>query len=68
MDCYGVPAHEAGPIIAGLGPANLPGWWHQWQDAMEPWQQEVIGKESSAGLVRTGIRGCGWTSLTTRPP
>lgn len=53
LDCYGVPAQEADPIIAALGTANLPGWWHQWRDAMEPWQQEVIGIESSAGLVRT---------------
>ncbi|QNE78808.1 helix-turn-helix domain-containing protein [Streptomyces finlayi] len=53
LDRYGVPAADAEPIIAGLGAASLPGWWHQWRDAMEPWQQEVIGMESSAGLVRT---------------
>ncbi|MEV5680600.1 MULTISPECIES: Scr1 family TA system antitoxin-like transcriptional regulator [unclassified Streptomyces] len=53
LDCYRVPAAVAEPIMAGLGAANLPGWWHQWRDAMEGWQQDVIGMESSAGLVRT---------------
>ncbi|MFJ2569284.1 helix-turn-helix domain-containing protein [Streptomyces halstedii] len=53
LDRYGVPAAEADPIMAALGSANLPGWWHEWRDAMEPWQQEVIGIESSAGLVRS---------------
>ncbi|GAA2992722.1 helix-turn-helix domain-containing protein [Streptomyces fulvorobeus] len=53
LDRYGVPGAEAEPIIAGLGAASLPGWWHEWRDAMEPWQQDVIGMESSAGLVRT---------------
>ncbi|MGP3632642.1 helix-turn-helix domain-containing protein [Streptomyces sp. 24-1644] len=53
LDCYGVSESDAEPIIAGLGAANMPGWWHQWRDAMEPWQQDVIGMESSAGLVRT---------------
>lgn len=53
LDCYGVSAAEAEPIMTGLGVANLPGWWHQWRDAMDPWQQDVIGMESSAGLVRT---------------
>ncbi|MEU8679235.1 DUF5753 domain-containing protein [Streptomyces sp. NPDC048560] len=53
LDCYGVPESAAEPIMAALGAASLPGWWHQWRDAMEPWQQEVIGMESSAGLVRT---------------
>ncbi|WP_329034725.1 helix-turn-helix transcriptional regulator [Streptomyces sp. NBC_00178] len=53
LECYGVSAGEAEPIMAGLTAANLPGWWHRWRDVMEPWQQEVIGIESSAGLVRT---------------
>ncbi|MFI8434774.1 helix-turn-helix transcriptional regulator [Streptomyces sp. NPDC079020] len=53
LDCYGVPAAVAEPIMAGLGAANLPGWWHRWRDAMESWQQDVIGVESSASLVRT---------------
>ncbi|MDQ0798024.1 helix-turn-helix transcriptional regulator [Streptomyces sp. B1I3] len=53
LDRYQVPAAEAEPIMAGLGAANLPGWWHRWRDVMEPWQQEVIGIESSSALVRT---------------
>ncbi|WP_327121451.1 helix-turn-helix domain-containing protein [Streptomyces sp. NBC_01341] len=53
LDRYGVSAGEAGTIMAGLTAANLPGWWHRWRDAIEPWQQGVIGIESSAGLVRT---------------
>ncbi|MFE4449335.1 Scr1 family TA system antitoxin-like transcriptional regulator [Streptomyces sp. NPDC056796] len=53
LECYAVPGTEAEPIMAGLAAANLPGWWHRWRDAMEPWQQEVIGIESSAALVRT---------------
>ncbi|MGC5341805.1 Scr1 family TA system antitoxin-like transcriptional regulator [Streptomyces sp. DT24] len=53
LDCYGVPAAEAEPIMAGLGVANVPGWWHEWRDVMAPWQQDVIGMESSAALVRT---------------
>ncbi|MFD9502623.1 helix-turn-helix domain-containing protein [Streptomyces sp. NPDC060035] len=53
LDRYKVPEAVAEPIITGLGAANLPGWWHQWRDAMEPWQLEVIGLESSAALVRT---------------
>lgn len=53
LRCYGAPPTVAEPILAGLGAANLPGWWHGWRDAMESWQQEVIGVESSAGLVRT---------------
>ncbi|MFJ2292826.1 Scr1 family TA system antitoxin-like transcriptional regulator [Streptomyces sp. NPDC087894] len=53
LERYEVPAEVAGPIMAGIAAANLPGWWHAWRDAMEPWQQEVIGIESSAALVRT---------------
>ncbi|MEW9511878.1 MULTISPECIES: helix-turn-helix domain-containing protein [Streptomyces] len=53
LRCYGAPPRIAEPILAGLGAANLPGWWHQWRDTMESWQQEVIGVESSASLVRT---------------
>ncbi|MEU0131084.1 MULTISPECIES: helix-turn-helix transcriptional regulator [unclassified Streptomyces] len=53
LECYGASAAEAEPIMKGLTAANLPGWWHRWRDAMEPWQQEVIGIESSAALVRT---------------
>ncbi|MEU1125868.1 Scr1 family TA system antitoxin-like transcriptional regulator [Streptomyces sp. NPDC005899] len=53
LDRYQVPAAEAEQIMAGLGTANLPGWWHRWRDVMEPWQQEVIGIESSSTLVRT---------------
>ncbi|MEU5658707.1 helix-turn-helix transcriptional regulator [Streptomyces sp. NPDC047737] len=53
LERYGVPAAQAEPIMTGLATANLPGWWHHWRDTMEPWQQEVIGIESSARLVRT---------------
>ncbi|WP_406484016.1 Scr1 family TA system antitoxin-like transcriptional regulator [Streptomyces microflavus] len=53
LRCYGAPPAVAEPILAGLGAANLPGWWHHWRDAMEGWQQDVIGVESSASLVRT---------------
>ncbi|MEU3976583.1 helix-turn-helix domain-containing protein [Streptomyces bacillaris] len=53
LRCYGAPPRIAEPILAGLGAANLPGWWHRWRDTMESWQQDVIGVESSAGLVRT---------------
>ncbi|MEU5716300.1 helix-turn-helix transcriptional regulator [Streptomyces sp. NPDC020403] len=53
LDRYEVSAVEAQPIMAGLGAANLPGWWHRWREVMEPWQQEVIGIESSSALVRT---------------
>ncbi|MFJ4963161.1 hypothetical protein EES43_01535 [Streptomyces sp. ADI96-02] len=53
LRCYGAPPDVAEPIMAGLAAASLPGWWHRWRDAMEPWQQEVIGVESSASLVRT---------------
>ncbi|TGZ11791.1 helix-turn-helix domain-containing protein [Streptomyces rhizosphaericola] len=53
LRCYGAPPRIAEPILAGLGAANLPGWWHRWRDTMEGWQQDVIGVESSASLVRT---------------
>ncbi|MEV7106345.1 helix-turn-helix domain-containing protein [Streptomyces atroolivaceus] len=53
LDRYAVSPAEAEPIMAGLAAASLPGWWHQWRDVMEPWQQEVIGIESSAAVVRT---------------
>ncbi|MFC8226154.1 helix-turn-helix domain-containing protein [Streptomyces sp. NPDC057287] len=53
LERYAVSAAEAEPVMTGLTAANLPGWWHRWRDAMEPWQQEVIGIESSASLVRT---------------
>uniref|UniRef100_A0AAU3H587 Helix-turn-helix transcriptional regulator n=1 Tax=Streptomyces sp. NBC_01401 TaxID=2903854 RepID=A0AAU3H587_9ACTN len=53
LECYAVSDAEAEPIMAGIAAANLPGWWHAWRDALEPWQQEVIGIESSAALVRT---------------
>ncbi|MFE4693154.1 Scr1 family TA system antitoxin-like transcriptional regulator [Streptomyces sp. NPDC056749] len=53
LERYAVSAAEAEPIMTGLAAANLPGWWHRWRDAMQPWQQEVIGIESSAALVRT---------------
>ncbi|MFF2653127.1 helix-turn-helix domain-containing protein [Streptomyces sp. NPDC058045] len=50
---YGVGATETDRILARLANANRPGWWHPWREVMEPWQQDVIGMESSAGLVRT---------------
>lgn len=53
LERYGVSDAEGEPIMAGLAAANLPGWWHRWRDTMRPWQQEVIGIESSARLVRT---------------
>ncbi|WP_411082778.1 Scr1 family TA system antitoxin-like transcriptional regulator [Streptomyces sp. cmx-18-6] len=53
LRCYEAPPTVAESILAGLGAANLPGWWHGWRDAMESWQQDVIGVESSASLVRT---------------
>ncbi|MFJ8750200.1 helix-turn-helix domain-containing protein [Streptomyces sp. NPDC102441] len=53
LERYAVSDAEAEPIMAGIAAANLPGWWHAWRDAMDPWQQEVIGIESSAALVRT---------------
>ncbi|WNF25594.1 helix-turn-helix transcriptional regulator [Streptomyces sp. C11-1] len=53
LRCYGVPPAVAEPMMAKLADANLPGWWHRWRDAMDAWQQEVIGVESSASLVRT---------------
>ncbi|MBM7439602.1 helix-turn-helix transcriptional regulator [Streptomyces sp. HB132] len=53
LERYAVSAADVEPIMAGLAAANLPGWWHRWRDTMEPWQQEVIGIESSAALVRT---------------
>ncbi|MFE3516112.1 helix-turn-helix domain-containing protein [Streptomyces sp. NPDC059166] len=53
LERYAAPAEVAEGIMRALVPANLPGWWHEWRDAMQPWQQEVIGIESSAALVRT---------------
>ncbi|MEV1047860.1 helix-turn-helix transcriptional regulator [Streptomyces sp. NPDC049916] len=53
LDCYGVPDAVAGPIMAGISAANLPGWWHRGRDVLEGWQQEIIGMETSASLVRT---------------
>ena len=31
----------------------MPGWWHPWRDAMDPWLMDLMSVESAASIVRT---------------
>nr|WP_203599296.1 DUF5753 domain-containing protein [Streptomyces sp. SID10853] len=52
LEYYNHPEDDARRIRASLVRANEPGWWHRWRDILPPWQRDVIGIESSAGVVR----------------
>ncbi|WP_328315881.1 DUF5753 domain-containing protein [Streptomyces sp. NBC_00388] len=49
---YDHPADDSRRIMASLARANEPGWWHRWRDVLPAWQRDLIGIESSAGVIR----------------
>ncbi|MCT2590766.1 helix-turn-helix transcriptional regulator [Streptomyces sp. N2-109] len=49
---YRVTQAETERILTSLAEANLPGWWHRYREVMDAAQQEWIGTESSASVVR----------------
>ncbi|WP_457512289.1 helix-turn-helix domain-containing protein [Streptomyces sp. TE33382] len=52
LDAYGASVAEAGDIMSRLNTANMPGWWHPWRDAMDPWQMDLMSVESAANFLR----------------
>ncbi|MEI7034771.1 helix-turn-helix transcriptional regulator [Streptomyces pratensis] len=50
---YGAGAAETDDIMGRLNAANMPGWWHPWRDAMDPWLMDLMSVESAACFVRT---------------
>lgn len=53
LDLYGAGASETDDIMGRLNAANMPGWWHPWRDAMDPWLMDLMSVESAASLIRT---------------
>lgn len=53
LDLYGAGASETDDIMGRLNAANMPGWWHPWRDAMDPWLMDLMSVESAASVVRT---------------
>ncbi|MFJ9624121.1 helix-turn-helix domain-containing protein [Streptomyces sp. NPDC101181] len=53
LGLYGAGATEAEDIMGRLNSANMPGWWHPWRDAMDPWLMDLMSVESAASVVRT---------------
>ncbi|MFD5701109.1 helix-turn-helix domain-containing protein [Streptomyces lasiicapitis] len=52
LRAYGLPAAEIDEFLGKLATANLPGWWHPWRAAMDPWQLDLMSVESAASMIR----------------
>lgn len=52
LKAYGAGPAEIDEFLSDMACANLPGWWHPWRSAMEPWQQDLMGIESAAEMIR----------------
>lgn len=52
LECYRLPDGERKQLLDQLLAATRPGWWHAWADVLPEEQQEWIGLESSASLIR----------------
>lgn len=51
---YGVTdPRERDPLLALARDANLPGWWHNYDDVLAPWFETYVGLEEAASLIRT---------------
>ncbi|MFE2295211.1 helix-turn-helix domain-containing protein [Streptomyces sp. NPDC059452] len=53
LDQYGAGVSETDDIMGRLNAANMPGWWHPWRDAMDPWLMDLMSVESATSFVRT---------------
>nr|WP_272918889.1 helix-turn-helix transcriptional regulator [Streptomyces sp. YIM 132580] len=53
LERYGAGAAETDDIMGRLNAANMPGWWHPWRDAMDPWLMDLMSVESATSIVRT---------------
>ncbi|GHI98156.1 transcriptional regulator [Streptomyces olivaceus] len=53
LAAYGAAPGETEAVLGQLAAANLPGWWHPWRDAMDPWQLDLMSVESATSLIRT---------------
>ena len=54
LSLYGITDHEEREeLLALVGQANQPGWWHQYQDVLPSWFQAYIGLEESAESIRS---------------
>jgi hypothetical protein len=51
---YGVnDPSQREPLVEQARQANLPGWWHAFDDVMPGWFQTYVGLESAASLIRS---------------
>ncbi len=54
LTLYGVTSSdERTALLALVGQANTPGWWHRYGDLLPGWFQSYVGLESAATLIRT---------------
>jgi transcriptional regulator with XRE-family HTH domain len=54
LSLYGVTdSAEREQLLALASQANLPGWWHRYQDILPTWFQAYIGLEESAESIRS---------------
>jgi transcriptional regulator with XRE-family HTH domain len=53
LSLYGITdLGEREQLLALASQANLPGWWHRYQDVLPTWFQAYIGLEESAESIR----------------
>jgi transcriptional regulator with XRE-family HTH domain len=52
LEAYGVDATEREQLLTLAEQANLPGWWHSYNDILPAWFQAYIGFEESASRLR----------------
>ncbi|MFG3442936.1 helix-turn-helix domain-containing protein [Nonomuraea sp. NPDC047897] len=54
LTLYGVVDEQAREaVIALVGKANEPGWWHRFNDVLPTWFQAYVGLEEAAARIRT---------------
>jgi transcriptional regulator with XRE-family HTH domain len=54
LELYGVTeASQREPLVDQARQANLPGWWHAFDDVLPGWFQTYVGLESAASLIRS---------------
>lgn len=52
LHMYGAAPEVTEEVMSLLLEAMQPGWWHPYREVLRPWEQETIGIESAASLVR----------------
>jgi hypothetical protein len=54
LTLYGVEdEQERERLLALVGDANAPGWWHSYTDVLPDWFEQYLGLEAGASIIRT---------------